>query len=150
MDALRQELAQALWRLSEKAFADWTGRMTEIAQTHGLTLREINTLYELSADGPLRVSEIAVRTGLSRAAASQMVERMVQQGLLERTENPADRREKLVQLSPQGRSVTQQFDQAILEQVVRMLSRVPDRKIRSLLRALGAVLKELEAGPPGG
>jgi DNA-binding MarR family transcriptional regulator len=139
-------LAQALWRLSEMAFADWTGRMTEMAQVHGLTLREISTLYELSLDGSLKVSEIAARTGLSKAAASQMVERMVQQGLLERAENPANRREKLVRLSLQGRTMTRQFDQAILEQVTQVLARVSDKKIRSLLRALSAVLKELEAG----
>jgi DNA-binding MarR family transcriptional regulator len=150
VDALRQELAQALWRLSEVAFADWTGWMTEMAQIHGLTLREINTLYELSVDGSLKVSEIAARTGLSKAAASQMVERMVRQGLLERAENPANRREKQVRLSPQGRTITRQFDQAALEQIVKVLSRVPDEKIRPLLGAVNAALEELETSPPGG
>jgi DNA-binding MarR family transcriptional regulator len=149
VDALRQELAQALWRLSEVAFADWTGQMTEIAQIHGLTLREISTLYELGVTGSLKVSEIATRTGLSKAAASQMVERMVRQGLLERAENPANRREKQVRLSPQGRTITRQFDQAALEQIVKVLSRVPDEKIRPLLGAVNAVLEELEARPPG-
>ncbi|MCS7069433.1 MAG: MarR family transcriptional regulator [Meiothermus sp.] len=145
MDDLRQALAQALWRLSEVAFADWTGQMTEMAQIHGLTLREINTLYELSGSGPLKVSEIAARTGLSKAAASQMVERMVQQGLLERSENPANRREKQVQLSPQGRTLTQRFDQEALELMARALLGVPDEKIRLLLGAVNTVLEELEA-----
>jgi len=149
VDALRQELAQALWRLSEVAFADWTGQMTEIAQIHGLTLREISTLYELGVTRSLKVSEIAARTGLSKAAASQMVERMVRQGLLERAENPANRREKQVRLSPRGRTITRQFDQAALEQIVKVLSRVPDEKIRPLLGAVNAVLEELEARPPG-
>ncbi|NUQ85752.1 MAG: MarR family transcriptional regulator, partial [Anaerolineales bacterium] len=52
--------------------------------------------------GPCGMSEISERFDVTPAAASQLVEKLVQAGYLERTEDPSDRRAKLLTLSPAG------------------------------------------------
>ena len=44
---------------------------------------------------------------VSNAAASQLVERLVQQGLVERREDPMNRRTKILRLTEQGKALIQ-------------------------------------------
>ncbi len=51
------------------------------------------------------ISDLSEHMEVTLAAASQMVEKLVQAGLLQRAEHPADRRIKQVTLSPKGREL---------------------------------------------
>jgi DNA-binding MarR family transcriptional regulator len=55
--------------------------------------------------GECQVSDIGVLAGVSKAAASQLVERLVQQGLVERQEDPVNRRTKILRLSEKGKTL---------------------------------------------
>lgn len=145
MDSLRRELAAGLWRLSESIYSDWTAQIIGITQRYGLTVSELSTIYELNENGALNITEIAQRVGLSKAAASQMIQRLVRQGLLERSENPVNRREKHVRLTPAAQAIKRQVDEAILERMAAAFAAVPDSKIERLSRALQEVLGALEA-----
>ena len=65
----------------------------------GLSRPQIHALLYIYHAGECRVSEIATLTGSSAAAASQLVDRLVQQGLVERTEDPENRRVKRLRLT---------------------------------------------------
>ena len=54
------------------------------------------------------MSEISERFDISAAAASQLVDKLVHAGYLERTEDPNDRRAKLLALSAKGEELIQQ------------------------------------------
>ncbi len=71
----------------------------------GLSFSQISILMRLLHGGNAGVSEIGGQLGVTNAAASQAVERMVQLGLIERTEDPADRRAKKLVLTPKGRAL---------------------------------------------
>ncbi len=68
----------------------------------GLSRPQIHALLHIFHAGECRVSEIAVLSGATPAAASQLVERLVQQGLVERSEDPHNRRIKQLRLTPRG------------------------------------------------
>ena len=51
------------------------------------------------------ISDLSDHMEITAAAASQMVEKLVQTGLLDRTEDPHDRRAKHVTLSDKGREL---------------------------------------------
>src|SRR3989338_631414 len=70
-----------------------------------LTWPQVNTLMRLHYGGACGISEGGSHLGGTNAAASQLVERLVQQGLLERTEDPNDRRAKQLVLSRRGRTL---------------------------------------------
>ena len=54
------------------------------------------------------MSEVSNRFDISAAAASQLVEKLVHAGYLERAEDPTDRRAKLLTLSAKGEELIQQ------------------------------------------
>src|SRR5512143_182261 len=68
----------------------------------GLSAPQIHVLLYVYHAGECRLSEIERVSGSSKAAASQLVERLVQQGLVERAEDPRDRRNKRLQLTKKG------------------------------------------------
>jgi len=71
----------------------------------GLSFSQINILMRLLHGGNTGVSEIGDQLGVTNAAASQAVDRLVQLGLIERTEDPDDRRAKRLALTPKGRTL---------------------------------------------
>ena len=71
----------------------------------GLSTPQINALMYIYHAGECQVSDIGVLADASNAAASQLVERLVQQDLVQRKEDPADRRTKLLTLTEKGREL---------------------------------------------
>jgi DNA-binding MarR family transcriptional regulator len=68
----------------------------------GLSFSQVNTLMRLHFTGQVDISDIGEQLGISNAAASQLVDRLVRMRLLERTEDPIDRRVKRLTLTPAG------------------------------------------------
>ena len=73
-----------------------------------LSPSQINALFRLHFGGMCGVSEIAGHLGVTDPAASQMVEKLVQRDMVERTEDPSDRRVKLLALTEVGREMIEQ------------------------------------------
>jgi len=65
----------------------------------GLSRPQIHALLHVYHAGECQISEIGALTDSSPAAASQLVERLVQQGLIQRTEDPLNRRTKKLRLT---------------------------------------------------
>ena len=71
----------------------------------GLSRPQIHALLHIFHAGECRISEIGALSGATPAAASQLVDRLVQQGLVERTEDPDNRRIKKLHLTEKGLSL---------------------------------------------
>jgi DNA-binding MarR family transcriptional regulator len=72
---------------------------------HGLSTPQIHALMYIFHSGECQISDIGSLADVSNAAASQLVERLVQQGLVDRREDPKNRRNKQVMLSEKGRNL---------------------------------------------
>jgi DNA-binding MarR family transcriptional regulator len=59
-------------------------------------------LATIDRHGPLTPSEVAAHERIQRPTATRIVARLEQDGLIERTADPADRRSSLVSASPAG------------------------------------------------
>ena len=76
-------------------------------RTTGLSFIQMNALIHVFYRGPREVLDFAEFMQVSPAGASQMVERMVQQGWVRREETPDDRRVRLVHLTEQGQDLVE-------------------------------------------
>ena len=79
---------------------------------HGLSTPQIHALMYIFHAGECQISDIGNLADVSNAAASQLVERLVQQGLVDRREDPTDRRNKRVSLTEMGKKLFQKQNQA--------------------------------------
>ena len=76
-------------------------------QQSGLSAPQIHTLLYIYHAGECRLSDVRELADSSKPAASQLVERLVQQGLVERTEDPLDRRNKKLRLTKKSLDLIQ-------------------------------------------
>jgi DNA-binding MarR family transcriptional regulator len=85
------------------------------------------------------ISDLSEHMEITAAAASQTVDKLVQSGLLDRAEDPSDRRAKQVTLSPKGhnlieKSITERF--RWVDDLEKTLSAEQKSKIREALAIL--------------
>jgi len=73
----------------------------------GLSMSQLGALINIYHQGILGVSDIGDHLGVTSAAASQMLDRLVNQDLIMRSEDPNDRRGKQIRLTEKGRLVVQ-------------------------------------------
>src|SRR2546430_14468696 len=67
-----------------------------------ITIAQLRTLLVLAEEGPLVIGQIAQRLGIGLSTGGHLVDRLVQAGLAERTEDVEDRRRTLGRLTPKG------------------------------------------------
>lgn len=75
----------------------------------GLSFSQVNTLMRLHFAGQADISDISEQMGITKAAASQLVEQMVRLGLLDRIPDPIDRRIKRLALTPKGHALAEKL-----------------------------------------
>jgi DNA-binding MarR family transcriptional regulator len=68
----------------------------------GWSMSQLGTLMTIHRKGTTAVSDIGDELGVSNAAASQMLDRLLHEGLILRTEDPNDRRAKQIKLTDKG------------------------------------------------
>lgn len=84
------------------AFAAWVLRSTA---SRDLSLTTASTLATLDRDGPQRLSDLAVREGVTQPSMTALVTRLERDGLATRGDDPSDRRAVVVTLTDAGREV---------------------------------------------
>ena len=109
------------------------------------TIAQFKTFLVLAEKGQVVIGQVAQQLGIGPSTAGHLVDKLVQAGLVERVEDPEDRRRTYVRLTPKGeelyerlllnRSKLQMFlkeltedDLAALVQGLHALKRVIDEK----------------------
>lgn len=72
---------------------------------NSLSFSHVTVLMRLYHGGKSGVSDIGEEMGVTNAAASQAIDRLVQMGLIARSEDPVDRRAKQLVLTEKGRDL---------------------------------------------
>jgi DNA-binding MarR family transcriptional regulator len=103
-------------------------------------------LEHLALAGPLTVGEAAAHMTRAQSVISEIVAHLERQGLLERDNDPADRRRTLIWLTQHGHDVLRRDREVLgVEQVARALARLPPGQADELIAALRALVDA--AGP---
>jgi DNA-binding MarR family transcriptional regulator len=108
-------------------------------RNHGLSMPQVLLLYRLYYQGQCGVSDIADHLAVTNAAASQSIERLVQQGLLERSEDPNDRRAKQIALSPAGRALMEESIEARVRWMAELTTVLSPEDQTTIIAALDAL-----------
>lgn len=98
-----------------------------------------STLRIVLRDGPLRVSALAERLGVSQPGMTQLVDRLVAEGSAERIPDPTDRRATLVRITERGRALLRQRHEHRVETLDRLVARLDAADRRRIDAALPAL-----------
>ena len=114
-----------------------------------LTLPQLRTLLILAEEGPLVIGQIAQRLGIGLSTGGHLVDRLVQAGLAERTEDSEDRRRTLARLTPKGEELHARLLNRV-QHLQTLIQKLDEDDLVALLQGLRALNraadKESKAG----
>lgn len=106
-----------------------------------LTLTQIKILMLLARHGTVAGGELARMLGVGLAALSGMVDRLVAQDLVARTEDLRDRRVRRIGLTKAGNELIAGIFDAGAEKQRKLLSRLSDDQLRLIAEATDLLIK---------
>jgi len=112
-----------------------------------ITMAQAKLLYVVTAAGELTMSETAQRLGITVSTASGAVDRLVDLGLLERADDPANRRQVRVSVTEIGRRSLEQLQELNTRQLRELFQLVSDEELEVVERATLILAKAASATP---
>jgi DNA-binding MarR family transcriptional regulator len=120
------------------------------AKSTGLSMPQFSMMMQMYHRGACGMSEVSERFEITPAAASQLVDKLVHSGLIQREEDPHDRRAKLLNLNDKGRELIQRGIEERYRWVDELAGKltVEERvQISEALDIMTRAAQELEAEP---
>ncbi|CAN5598439.1 hypothetical protein BH23CHL7_BH23CHL7_22380 [soil metagenome] len=114
----RIAIGRALWR-------DLVIGFSAQLPTLGLGFTQLAALYAVGGTQTLTIADLAEQVGRSHSATSRLVEGLVRRGLLRRAEEVADRRQRTLELTADGRALLAQVDHARAEEFLSIVRVLP-------------------------
>lgn len=102
----------------------------DIRPSHG------NVMEQLSFEEPLRLTDIARRSGITAQSAGALVDELEELGYVQRRPDPVDRRVKLIHLTTKGRRNVRQALAIVMEIEAELEQRLGPKVLGQLRRAL--------------
>jgi|SRR5579884_2623196 len=121
------------------------GRLTTVWADQGLSLPQIRLLLALAHGGPATINQIAERLHSGQSATSLLVDKLVHARLVERREDPADRRRAIVRLSDAGEALMGRRRQG-QQRLHNWLSGLDDARLAEVSETLSVILELAREG----
>jgi DNA-binding MarR family transcriptional regulator len=142
-------LKQALHAWAEVFMRQSFSNFKRFMDDWDLSPSQMSTLFLLNHCSRCGVSDLGEHLGVTNAAASQLVERLVKQDFISRMEDPGDRRYKVIQLTPHGQSVIEESIQVRLlwlEEITTNFTQEEQETIIHAMNLLTEAARNLEPG----
>ncbi len=113
-----------------------------------LSMAQLRAFFVVARSASLSVGAVGRELGIGLPAASHIVERLVQAGLVERRAHAEDRRVTICTVSEGGRRLLEQTQQGGPQLVREWLRRMDAEDVQALARGLGALRRVIERVEP--
>jgi DNA-binding MarR family transcriptional regulator len=138
------EVAQDLGRLMKHLLGS-NREFFQALEASGISLSQLKCLGLLShADEPVSLGYVSEQLGISLPAVSRGVDGLVRRGEVKRTEDPSDRRSKLVTVTSKGRSTFGRLLEIRAAGVARFVDELEPGERDALGAALRPIVERLD------
>ena len=115
-----------------------------IERRHGLSGAQVWMLHELVRTPEVGVTDLAAQLSIHQSTASQLIDKLVRSGFVERVGHALDRRRVHLRLSRRGVALTQRLPRPSEGVLPTALDRLPDASLRALRTQLSRLIARME------
>jgi DNA-binding MarR family transcriptional regulator len=119
------------------------GNWWRFARSTGLSMPQFSLMTQMYHRGACGMSGISERFEITPAAASQMVDKLVQSGYIVREEDPTDRRAKTLNLTPKGRELIDAGNEERYRWVEELAGRLNAEERAQVVEALDVMTRAM-------
>lgn len=109
-----------------------------------LTLAQLKSLFFISNEGNTNVRKLAAALSVTSANVTGIVDRLVEQGLVSRAENPEDRRMLLLQVTDKAQALITDLRERQTSRLSEILDYMSPDELSMLAQGLSSLLKACE------
>jgi DNA-binding MarR family transcriptional regulator len=146
MVSAKDKQIEDILNLSNKITIELLPTMPRDLPLPDLTMKQFRIAMFLFVGESMRMSCIAEILGVSMATATGIVNRLVEQDIVQREHDLEDRRAVICQLSPHGRNLLSQTWQSFRDNAKRTLLAIPVDKLNLVREALMMLLETAKSG----
>ena len=106
-----------------------------------LTMPQLKILLLLYSSGTASMGQLTPSLGVKLPTVTGIVDRLVEQGLVRRSEDPHDRRLVLCQLTDEGHQLAEHLYRAVQARTFKVLERLTLEDLRTVARAVDILYK---------
>jgi DNA-binding MarR family transcriptional regulator len=110
----------------------------------GLTPTQLRSLFLIANKGSTNFRKLAEALEVTPSNVTGIVDRLVEQGLVSRTQNPEDRREMTLQTTDKGKTLVSNLKEAGIKRMTQILSLLSSQELSALAQGLSAFIKAAE------
>ncbi len=140
-EELRQRFRDALRQVMHNTFHTYWKNVRKL----GFSMSQVFALRYIHRCGPCNISDIAKALGITNAAASQMLQKLVAHGYVVREENPTDRRNKRLSLTPKGEQALKEITPSWETTLDKLMANSTPEEIAQLAAAFELLLSKMPA-----
>lgn len=115
-----------------------------------LTIGQLKSLFYISNEGSTNSRKLAAALRVTPSNVTGIVDRLVEQGLVSRHENPEDRRTLLLQTTEKGESVLADLRERRITHLSEALAALVPEDLATLAQGLAALAAAVEEPREGG
>ncbi len=141
------DLVTALLTASRVLVAVSARSLTQVEET--LTLAQFRTLVVLDSRGELNLNGLAGLLDVNASTAMRMIDRLLAAELVTRRDNPANRRQVILGLTPEGKRIVRQATARRRRDITRIVTAMPADRRTALIDALRAFTQAADEPDPG-
>ena len=116
--------------------------------TVDVTMAQMKALYLVASRGSLHISALADLLGVTLSTGSGLADRLVDQGLMERRHDEADRRHVIVRVTDAGTVLLERMRELGTGRVRSLLGGLDDADLVAFERILGSFVAQIRAESP--
>ena len=141
---MTNSLSNALHAWADIATRQSMENNRKFIHTQGYSFAQMNSLFFIHHHKPVTVNALSCHMGISKGGASQMIERLVELGLVNREEDPEDRRSKILTLTEQGLAFVQSAKNARHAWIEQFCETIPPNEAESIAPAIERLLEHMK------
>lgn len=135
----RQQMLEEIGALELRLLAGGLPEETSSLLDYDLTVQQLRAFAFIFAGGETPINRLAEALGIRPNVATGIIQRLVERQLIERREDPEDRRVRLLSITERGRALIDELGDIALAKGRVLLDRLTDQQLRQLRDILAAM-----------
>ncbi len=131
------------FRITLRLFERAIERMNQSNCCLGINIPQCHTIMEIGLAEALSVNELAEKMILDKSTVSRQVEKLVQEGIIDRIPSPKDRRRVHISLTSKGKQIYKTMNDSMNEQFQTAFQKISKKDLAIFLQVFHQITRSL-------
>lgn len=131
--------------LQAKAYRIMRGHLAKILSSYSLSIPEWTILGQVFEQEGIRLAEISLILSVEAPLVTTLTDQLEHKGLVTRTDDPMDRRAKLITLTEKGKELVPKIEAEASKIILSLMKDVSEEDMLAYNRVLEFIVKNLSS-----